>query len=114
VLDRALAERGAFPAVDMSRSLSRALPMAASMQENALISDAKTLLSRYQEISALVSSGLYTAGSDKEADRAIRFHAEFNQFRLRSDSKSIDSSFAALALALKRSQAFAVPNSTQK
>ena len=35
VMDRAIAERGRFPAVDVLRSVSRSLPRAASPEENA-------------------------------------------------------------------------------
>ena len=37
VLDRAIAERGRFPAVDVRRSVSRSLPGVASVEENASI-----------------------------------------------------------------------------
>src|SRR5690606_22030862 len=37
VLDRRIAERGRYPAIDLLRSVSRSLPEAASPEENALI-----------------------------------------------------------------------------
>ncbi len=40
ILDRKIAERGRYPAIDLLRSVSRSLPEAATSAENALISDA--------------------------------------------------------------------------
>lgn len=41
VLSRDIAERGRFPAIDLSRSVSRSLPRAASEDENRLIAEAR-------------------------------------------------------------------------
>ena len=48
VMDRAIAERGRFPAIDLLRSVSRSLPDAATKEENALISEARRLLGAYE------------------------------------------------------------------
>ena len=72
VLDRQIAERGRFPAVDLLRSVSRALPQAADAQENALLARARALLGLYEKAALMVQAGLYTTGSDAELDRAIR------------------------------------------
>jgi len=47
VLDREIAERGRYPAIDALRSVSRSLPRAASEEENALIARARSLLGRH-------------------------------------------------------------------
>lgn len=71
VLDRRIAERGRFPAVDLLRSVSRSLPAAATEDENTLISDARALLGTYDRAELMIQSGLYTAGSDPAIDRAV-------------------------------------------
>lgn len=71
VLDRAIAERGRFPAIDVRRSVSRALPKCAAAEENALLSEARSLIAAYEEAALMVQSGLYAKGSDPVIDRAI-------------------------------------------
>lgn len=80
VLDRAIAERGRFPAVDLLRSVSRSLPDCATPSENALISEARRLLSSWDRAELMVQSGLYVAGSDALTDRAIRLQPALDAF----------------------------------
>ena len=72
VLDRKIAERGRYPAIDLLRSVSRSLPDAASAAENALISDARRTLGAYDRAEMMVQAGLYVPGTDAAVDRAIR------------------------------------------
>ncbi|MEK7265368.1 MAG: FliI/YscN family ATPase, partial [Pseudomonadota bacterium] len=62
ILERKIAERGRFPAIDVRRSVSRSLPAAASASENALLADARALLSAYEESELIIRAGLYTKG----------------------------------------------------
>ena len=71
VMDRRIAERGRFPAIDLLRSVSRALPEAASDEENALIAEVRRLLGAYDRAEMMIQAGLYAAGSDPVIDRAI-------------------------------------------
>src|SRR6056297_3713948 len=64
VLDRQIAERGRFPAIDLLRSVSRSLPAAATDDENALISRARVLLGAYDRSETMIRAGLYAEGSD--------------------------------------------------
>ena len=72
VLDRRIAERGRFPAIDLLRSVSRSLPEAANDEENVLIIEARRLLGAYDRAEMMIQAGLYSAGSDPLIDRAIR------------------------------------------
>ncbi|WP_068108416.1 FliI/YscN family ATPase [Tropicimonas marinistellae] len=72
VLDRQIAERGRFPAVDVLRSVSRSLPNACSDAENALIRLARQRLGAYDRSEMMIQAGLYTNGSDPDVDAAIR------------------------------------------
>ncbi|MDM7931831.1 FliI/YscN family ATPase [Tabrizicola sp.] len=80
VLDRRIAERGRFPAIDLLRSVSRSLPEAASDDENALISAARRLLGAYDRVELMIQAGLYAGGSDPEIDRAIRHWPALDAF----------------------------------
>ena len=72
ILDRRIAERGRFPAIDLLRSVSRSLPDAATGEENSLIADARRLLGAHDRVELMIQAGLYAAGSDSIIDRAIR------------------------------------------
>jgi len=72
VMDRRIAERGRFPAIDLLRSVSRSLPDAADEGENALITEARRLLGAYDRAELMIQAGLYATGTDPIIDRAIK------------------------------------------
>jgi len=100
VLDRQIAERGRFPAIDLLRSVSRSLPEVASAAENALIAEARRLLGLYDRSELMIQSGLYTRGSDERIDAAIACHGDLDGFLARRASQGIDDSFKALRRAM--------------
>lgn len=100
VLDRAIAERGRFPAINLLRSVSRSLPDAASAQENKMIADARALLGSYERAELMIQSGLYAAGSDREIDAAIAAHPMLEAFMALKDSRGTLAHFAKLRQAI--------------
>ena len=100
VLDRRIAERGRFPAVDLLRSVSRSLPDAASAEENALLSRARALLGRFEKAEMMVQAGLYTSGSDPELDIAIRLWPKLDAFLAERETGTSRDSFARLGAIL--------------
>jgi flagellum-specific ATP synthase len=101
VLDRRIAERGRFPAVDLLRSVSRSLPRAASDAENALIGKARAVLGTWDRAEMMVQAGLYAAGSDPAVDEAIRLFPALDAFLAEGAGPSgIAGSFARLAAVL--------------
>lgn len=99
VLDRAIAERGRFPAIDVLRSVSRSLPHAASETENQLINRMRAALGAYNESELMIRAGLYSPGSDAILDEAVRLYPSLDQFVTRK-SASVEQSFAFLSEAL--------------
>lgn len=99
VLDRAIAERGRFPAVDILRSVSRSLPHAATAAENAMIGRARAALGLYAESELMIKAGLYAAGSDPRLDEAVRLWPALDGFAARTAPTATDS-FSLLADAL--------------
>jgi flagellum-specific ATP synthase len=71
VLDRRIAERGMFPAIDVGRSLSRSVPKCNAAAENELTLKARRLLATYADVAELVRLGVYHAGADAAADEAL-------------------------------------------
>lgn len=98
VMERKIAERGRFPAIDLLRSVSRSLPDAASERENALIAEARRLLGAWDRAEMMIQAGLYAKGSDPTIDTAIRVWPALDAF-LAEDAPSdgIEGSFRRLA-----------------
>lgn len=96
VLERAIAERGRFPAVDVLKSVSRSLPQAATNEENALIARARALLGAYSESELMIRAGLYSQGADPVLDEAVSLYPGLDEFvTLRAPNAA--ESFALLA-----------------
>jgi len=103
VLDRKIAERGRFPAIDLLRSVSRSLPAAASPAENQMLAEARRLLSTWEASEMMVQAGLYQAGSDPLLDAAIQIWPRLDRFLAApSPDGTISGSFAALHDILSR------------
>ncbi|PZO65329.1 MAG: flagellum-specific ATP synthase FliI [Paracoccus denitrificans] len=100
VLDRAIAERGRFPAVDLLRSVSRSLPHAATDAENALIGRARKMLGAYAESELMIRAGLYTPGTDAILDEAVKLYPALDALIASRAPDGVDQSFRALADAL--------------
>lgn len=101
VMDRKIAERGRFPAIDLLRSVSRSLPEAATAAENALIGEARRLLGAWDRAEMMIQAGLYAKGSDATIDAAMRIWPALDAF-LAEDAPSggVDGSFRRLATVL--------------
>jgi flagellum-specific ATP synthase len=103
VLDRSIAERGRFPAIDVVRSVSRSLPEAASEQENKIIAQARQLMATYAQSEVLIQTGLYEAGADLTIDAAVNCHQGLEGFLQINDSRGVLAHFAKLRQATARS-----------
>ncbi|WP_457649695.1 FliI/YscN family ATPase [Profundibacter sp.] len=104
VMDRKIAERGRFPAIDLLRSVSRSLPAAATSEENELISNARRLLGAYDRAEMMIQAGLYTVGSDPLIDEAIRVWPKLDAFLAEDEHEDTTASFMRLAECLSDGQ----------
>jgi flagellum-specific ATP synthase len=99
VMERAIAERGRFPAINVLKSISRTMPGCQQMHERDLVSEARQVMAAYANMEELIRIGAYRAGADPLVDRAIALHPAIETF-LKQDpheATSIDNSFAGLA-----------------
>ncbi|HZG84400.1 flagellar protein export ATPase FliI [Paenibacillus sp.] len=71
VLDRKLANRGHFPAIDVLASVSRVMNEIAPREQIAAGNRLKELLAVYRDAEDLINIGAYKAGSNLEIDKAI-------------------------------------------
>ena len=106
VLDRRIAERGRFPAIDLLRSVSRSLPGAANEDENAVIAEARRLLGRFEQSEMMIRAGMYAEGQDEDLDRAVRVWPELDAFLGEAEHANTENSFARLQLILRRAGIF--------
>ena len=102
VLDRQIAERGRYPAIDLLRSVSRSLPAAASDDENDLIQRVRKLLGIYARSETMVKAGLYAEGTDPELDQALRVWSELDAYLAEKETVSVQNSFDRLSIILRR------------
>ena len=96
VLDRAIAESGRYPAIDIGRSISRALPGAATQEENMILSKSRHLIRRFEDGQLMVQSGLYKAGSDPVLDKAVIAWPKLEHFLQKDDYMDIAAAFSDL------------------
>ncbi|GGY84912.1 EscN/YscN/HrcN family type III secretion system ATPase [Cellvibrio zantedeschiae] len=79
ILDRAIAARGQYPAIDILNSISRLAKFISDKDE---ISDAaflRTLISNYQEAKDLIDLGLHKEGHNKVTDLAVKMKQSIDQ-----------------------------------
>jgi type III secretion protein N (ATPase) len=103
VLDRAIAARGRYPAVDVTVSLSRVMDMVVGAEHKAAARRLRSLLATYEAKRDLVTLGAYAKGSDKELDEALARMPRIEQL-LRQDARDrvpFDETVAALIQAVK-------------
>ena len=86
VLDRTIAARGRYPAVDVTVSLSRVMDGIVTEEHKNAARKLRALLGHYEQKRDLVTLGAYAKGSDKELDEAITKMPKIEQF-LRQDPK---------------------------
>lgn len=101
VLDRQIAERGRFPAIDILRSVSRSLPGAANADENQILSATRELMATYAEAELMIQAGLYSPGSDAKIDGAIEARPKLEALLAMCDGITIEQSFKRLSTILK-------------
>jgi flagellum-specific ATP synthase len=80
ILARSMAEQGVYPAIDLSRSLSRTMADCASSEHRSAATRFRRLWSLYEENRDLMLMGAYVPGNDAEIDEAIARHPEQRAF----------------------------------
>jgi flagellum-specific ATP synthase len=100
VLDRGIAERGRFPAIDVRRSVSRSLPGIASAEENAMLARLRRVLTAYENAALMIQTGLSAGGSDPASDEAIRLWPKLDEFVTERAPEGPEASFERLAALL--------------
>lgn len=84
MLNRRLAQRNHYPAIDVLQSISRCMSAIADREHKKAAGKFKNVLATYQEAEDLINIGAYKNGSNPEIDYAISKIAAVNAFLLQS------------------------------
>ncbi len=98
VMERSIAERGRYPAINVLKSVSRTMPGCNNEAETQLIGQARRLLSTYADMEELIRLGAYQRGADPEIDEAILYTPKIEEFlsQAKNDKTTIEDCFARL------------------
>ncbi len=82
MLDRKLAHKNHYPAIDVLQSISRVMSSIADEEHKGAAGKLKNVLATYQEAEDLINIGAYKQGSNKNIDYAIEKIESVNEFLL--------------------------------
>ncbi|HKG85847.1 MAG TPA: flagellar protein export ATPase FliI [Beijerinckiaceae bacterium] len=104
VMERQIAERGRYPAINVLKSISRTMPRACDPAYLPVVQKARAVLATYADMEELIRLGAYRAGASPEVDEAIALMPELVAFLAqgKEDSTSIGDGYARLAEILGR------------
>lgn len=99
VLERVIAERGRFPAVNILRSVSRTMPGSCDAAYYPLVVEARRLMATHADMEDLIRLGAYRAGTNPDVDRAIAAHEPLEKFlsQGKEESTSLGDGYSRLA-----------------
>lgn len=99
VMNREIADRGRYPAINVLKSVSRSMPGALSDEQNDIIKRAKQVITTYEDMAELIRLGAYRRGSDPAVDEALVLYPQIEEFlnQHKDDRSSIHDGFAELA-----------------
>jgi len=103
VMEREIADRGRFPAINVLKSVSRSLPEAFTEEQNNIMRHAKKIITTYEDMAELIRLGAYRRGSDPMVDEAILLYPEIEAFlnQNKNESTPIEEGFQKLAAILR-------------
>ncbi|MDM8099259.1 MULTISPECIES: flagellar protein export ATPase FliI [Oceanobacillus] len=80
VLDRKIAERGQYPAINVMKSISRVMNVITTDEHQQIATKLRTLLAVYEENNELISIGAYKKGTNPEVDLAVASYPNIVSF----------------------------------
>ncbi|HLK23900.1 MAG TPA: flagellar protein export ATPase FliI [Caulobacteraceae bacterium] len=98
VMERAIAERGRFPAINVLKSISRTMPGCQRPFEREIVAKARRTMAAYADMEELIRIGAYRMGSDALVDRAIQLNPALEAFLAqdKDEATSLDDGFQRL------------------
>lgn len=98
MLNRKLAHKNHYPAIDVLQSISRCMSQIATREHKSYAGKLKNVLATYNEAEDLINIGAYKAGSNPAIDEAVAKIGAVNEFLLQdvSDKFSFEETVAML------------------
>lgn len=90
MLDRRLAQRNHYPAIDVLQSISRVMSAIADREHKQAAGKMKNVLATYREAEDLINIGAYKSGSNKNIDFAIEKIDKVNEFLMQETHTKYD------------------------
>ena len=90
MLDRKLAHKNHYPAIDILQSISRCMSQIAAREHKQAAGRLKTVLATYNEAEDLINIGAYKSGSNPAIDYAISKIDAVNQFLCQETDEKFD------------------------
>lgn len=114
VMERSIADRGRYPAINILKSISRSMPDVFNDEQNAIIKKAKQVITAYEDMAELIRLGAYRKGSDPAVDEALVLYPRIEEFlnQNKHESSTIDDSFSELAMILNMPYGLAAAEQT--
>lgn len=99
VMERAIAERGRYPAINILKTVSRTMPRSCDPDFWPVVQDARQTMATYSDMEELIRLGAYRTGSSAEVDRAIRLNGPIEEFlkQGKEESTSLSDGYHRLA-----------------
>jgi flagellum-specific ATP synthase len=103
VMERAIAERGRYPAINVLKSVSRTMPKSCDPKFLPVITRGRQVMATYSDMEELIRLGAYRAGSSAEVDEAIRLNPALEDFlrQAKDEVTSLEDGYKRLEQILK-------------
>jgi flagellum-specific ATP synthase len=88
VMERAIAERGRYPAINVLKSVSRTMPGCVEPEWRPMIREAKRLMATFTDMEELIRLGAYRKGTNPEVDAAIAANGPIEAFLTQGKDES--------------------------
>lgn len=89
VLNRKLAQKNHYPAIDVLMSISRCMSQITDKHHKSVAGKVKNLMATYADAEDLINIGAYKAGSNPDIDEAIAKHKIIEEFLLQDTEERI-------------------------
>jgi flagellum-specific ATP synthase len=89
ILDRTLADKGHFPAINVLKSISRLSSILHTTEQKKLIAQLKKYLALYNEYADMIHLGAYQSGQNKLLDCIIQNKPEIDKTLIQLESEHI-------------------------
>ncbi len=80
VMERAIAQRGRYPAINILKSISRTMPKCVEPEVLPYVKRARELMATYADMEELIRLGAYRSGASPSVDEAIRYQPALESF----------------------------------